>query len=141
MNKWAIQLSIVIFSLILSNSAALKCYVCKTQENAECHDLRDTYIKAQDCIGDPKWNEKFTCFVNSSMVNNLIETDRSCLVINSSSEPCLGKTSSHKFGRCRVCSEDECNNDFNHGTKIFNFWDISIISLPAIRLSNRFRLM
>ncbi|XP_070508293.1 uncharacterized protein [Chironomus tepperi] len=135
MNKWAILLSIVIFSLNLSNSVALKCYVCKTKENAECHDLRDTYIKAQDCTGNLRWNEMFACFVNSSMVNNLIETDRSCLIISGSSDPCLGKTSPNMFGRCRVCSEDECNSDYNYSTRVYNFWGISVINFAVIGLN------
>jgi hypothetical protein len=66
---------------------SLECFVCKSSENAECHDLIDTYIKpqvkfiwfsheiteiwtsmaSQECIGrDLAWNENFACFTNKS---------------------------------------------------------------------------
>ncbi|KAG5683184.1 hypothetical protein PVAND_012480 [Polypedilum vanderplanki] len=118
MKNWSSLFLIIFF--IHSNCEALKCYICKTRERNDCFDLDDSYVNAKECTGNLKWNQKFACLMNSSMQNNLIETDRSCIILERSFDPCEGQISQSKFGTCKFCFEDECNKESYNRTEKLN---------------------
>lgn len=54
--------------------------------------------------------------------NNLIETDRMCVIVDGKHDACDGKKHPNRFGDCFVCQSDDCNGErlsnINNGSLI-----------------------
>lgn len=112
----------------------------------------------QECKGSLAWRESFACLKNTSLSmklepflgfnlqrkiflgNNLIETDRKCVIVQGVDRVCRGRKHPNLFGDCLLCQFDECNGEDVENGSIVNRLNFklfcAIITVIVVALNN-----